>query len=327
MLEPSALPSVQLQPFSPKVEFSVVIGCYFEEQSVDEFHRRLSQTLQSMGRSYEILYVNDGSTDGTFEKLKAIYEQDQHVTAVVDFFKNAGQPNAKTPGVMLAQGSAIVMIDSDLQLDPEELPRLVKEYDAGHDLVSGYRHNRRDPWLRKLPSKIANAIMRHSSHSKMRDFGCTFKIYDARLVRAFEFGPFHPWRPVPVIAMARDIAEVPVTHHPRKYGSSGWTFRKLFAYNMEGLVNLSERPFQALSAICFLLGVLFIARVAIGFLTPFSILPQITNGLLLNAWAIGLLMTLAVLALIGEFVIRSFLTLQRKPAFAIREIQRRDPPA
>ncbi len=308
------------------VEFSIVVGCYFEEKSIHEFHARLSKTLEGTGRSYEIIFVNDGSTDGTLDCLKEIFRKDEHAAAVIDLMKNSGQANAKTPGIAVARGKAIVLIDSDLQLDPEELPTLIEKYDEGYDLVTGFRKDRTDPLVRKLPSKLANAIMRKATDTEIRDFGCTFKIYDGRLVRAFEFGPFKPWRSVPVISMAGRIAEVPVSHHARKYGKSGWTFRKLFAYNMESLVNVSDRPFQLLSLACVVLATLLVLRVAGSFVMPQQILPRVTTGLLLNAWAIGLLATLAVLAMIGEFVIRNFVILQRKPAYVIRETVIRDAP-
>lgn len=314
------------EPFQCDVDFSVVVSCYFEEQSIDLFYQRLSRTLQATGRSFELIFVNDGSTDGTFQRLEQIFDADPQVTAIVDLFKNAGQSNAKTPGVMLARGKAIVMIDSDLQLDPEELPQLIDFYDRGNDIVSGYRKVRHDPLYRRLPSLLANLIMRRASKSNLRDFGCTFKIYEGRLVRAFNFGPFNPWRPLPVIAQAGRIAEVAVNHHRRRFGQSGWTFRKLFAYNMENLVCLSERPFQFLGVLCFLLACLLVIRVGLAFVVPFSVLPRVTTGLLLNVGIIGLLATLSVLAAIGEFVIRNFIALQKRPAFIIRRVQRREGP-
>jgi len=307
----------------PEVDFSVIITCYFEEQSIDIFYERLSNTLKTLGRSYEIIFINDGSTDRTFEKLRRIFDSDNHVTAVIDLFKNTGQLNAKTPGIMIAKGKAMVTIDSDLQLDPEELPRLVSEYDKGYDIVVGYREKRSDSLIRKLPSKIANVIMRKASKTKLRDFGCTFKIFDMRLVRGFEFGPFKPWRAVPVIAQALRIAEVPISHHSRPFRKSGWTFRKLFAYNMENMVNLSERPFQILGVLCLGIALVGILRLAVEMIFPISILPGVTPGLLLNVFVIGFLTILAVLAAIGEFVIRNFIKLQNAPAFIIREIYKR----
>jgi len=306
--------------YEPTVDFSIIISCYYEEQSIYEFYERLSNTLHSMGRSYEIIFVNDGSTDKTFEKLKAIFDSDPNVTMVVDFFKNAGQGNAKTPGIIAAKGKAVVLIDSDLQLDPEELPLLVAKYDEGYDIVSGYRKNRKDPVFRKLFSLIANIIMRKASNSNLRDFGCTYKIYDGRLVRAFAFGPFKPWRPMPVIANAGRIAEVPVSHHPRKYGKSGYTFKKLFKYNMENIVNLSERPFQIVALFCLFLSLLFVLRILLSRLFDFAFLSKVTPGLLLNAIVASSLFILSVVCAIGELVIRNFGVLQKKPAYIIREI-------
>jgi glycosyltransferase involved in cell wall biosynthesis len=322
----SARPEPALPPAlvsrRPDLDLSVVITCHYEEKSIDEFHKRLSGTLEALGRPYEILFVNDGSTDGTWRRLRAIFEADPRVSAVIDLYKNTGQANAATPGMMLARGRGIVLMDSDLQLDPEELPRLVAEWDAGHDIVTGYRPDRRDSASRKLPSRIANAIMRRASQTSLRDFGCTYKIYDGALVRGFEFGPFKPWRPVPVIAAAGRIAEVPVTHHERRYGQSGWTFRKLFAYNMENMVNLSERVFQYVGGFCLALALLFALRIAVSFVADTSILDT-TPGLILNVVIAGTLFSVAVLSAIGEFVVRNFITLQRKPAFVVREILRR----
>jgi glycosyltransferase involved in cell wall biosynthesis len=312
-----------LDPYQPALDFSVVISCYFEEKSIDEFHQRLSSTLETMGRSYEIIFVNDGSDDRTWEKLETIFEKDPKVSAIVDLYKNAGQANAKTPGIMIGRGKAFVLMDSDLQLDPEELPSLVAKYDEDYDIVSGYRKERRDPLSRKLPSKIANMIMRKASNSAIRDFGCTYKIYDGRLVRGFAFGPFKPWRSVPVIAKAKRIAEVAVTHRPRKHGKSGWTFQKLFAYNMENLVNISTRPFQILGAACLALAVLFFLRIATAWLLPVSILRIVTPGLLLNVSIFSLLVIVAILCIIGEFVIRIFVKSHQEPAFIVRSLRTR----
>lgn len=311
-----------LLPREPACELSAVISCYYEERSIDEFYGRLSAALRSLGRSYELIFVNDGSTDGTFERLRAIFEKDPRVSAVVDLFRNAGQANAQTPGVMLARGRAILLMDSDLQLDPEELPRLVEQYDDGYDIVSGYRRDRRDSAARRLPSFLANVIMRRASNTRLRDFGCTFKIYDGTLVRGFEFGPFQPWRPVPVIAAAGRIAEIPVNHHERRYGQSGWTFRKLFSYNLENIVLLSQRVFQYLGLACVALALLFMARIGVAFLADSSLV-TVTPGLILNALVVSLLLTTAILSALGEFVTRNFAVLQRRPAFVVRTLLRR----
>ncbi|MGD9874724.1 MAG: glycosyltransferase family 2 protein [Kiritimatiellia bacterium] len=308
----------------PVPEFSVIITCYFEEKSIDEFHARLSSAMQKLGRPFEIIFVNDGSTDGTWEHLKAIYEKDSNVTAVIELFRNSGQAAAMVAGFMEASGRNFIFMDSDLQLDPEDLPLLVAKFDEGMDFVSGSRKNRKDSLMRIIPSKIANVIMRRVSNSQLTDFGCTMKIMRNELVRAFHAGPSRNWSLVKVIAQAGRVAEVSVNHHPRKYGKSGWTFRKLFATNMDNLVRLSRRPFQILGLLCLLGALLFIFRVVVGWFLPFSILGDITNGFVLNALIVSLFIVVAILCAIGEFVIRSFLALQRDPIYIVKEILKKE---
>jgi len=305
-------------------EFSLVVSCYFEERTIEEFHRRALAALEATGRSFEIILVNDGSADGTWNKLEAIFERDPRVRAVLDLFANAGQQAAVTAGLQEARGDAIILLDSDLQLAPEELPRLVEVYDRGYDLVSGYRENRKDSLFRVLPSKLANIIMRRASRSTLRDFGCTFKIYNARLLRAFQFGAHHVFSNVDVISRITRYTETPVTHFPRPHGKSGWTFRKLWTYNMENLVKLSQTPFQWLALACILASLVFFLRIGAGFFSGFGILRQVTPGLLLNVQVAAVLLLLAVLALIGEFTIRSFLSLRKTPAYIVRARRARD---
>ncbi len=300
-------------------EFSALITCYFEAESIGRFHEKLSKALAGLGRSYEIILVNDGSTDATWQKIKDLFDKDPKITVALDLFKNSGQQAAITAALNEARGRAFILLDSDLQLDPAELPMLVAEYDKGFDVVSGYRQNRRDSFWRILPSKIANMIMRRASQSRFRDFGCTFKIYNADLVRAFDFGPHRIFSNVDCIAAAQRQCEVPVTHYPRPYGQSGWTFRKLWAYNMDNIVRLTQRPFQILAVLCVIASGLFALRILSGFILPFKIMGEVTTGLLLNALFLVFLALLAVLSMIGEFTIRSFTTLHRIPAYIVRE--------
>lgn len=299
-------------------ELSIVIACYFEERSIDEFHRRLSAALEGTGRSYEIIFVNDGSTDGTFPHLEAIFARDESVSSVIDLFKNSGQAAAVTAGCCVARGRVFVFIDSDLQLDPEELPLLLAEYDKGYDVVSGYRADRQDPWFRTAASRLAAAVVRHAAQTTMRDLGCVFKIMNGRIVRAFEPGPFKPLRLPALIAAAQRQREIPVTHHARRHGESGWTLTKLFSFAVENLVAVSERPFQMLSLVLLSLSLLFAARLLVALIVPFTILPEITHGLLLTGMIVSFLIIVGVSASIGEYVIRSYLMLEGRPAYIVR---------
>ena len=141
-----------------------------------------------------------------------------------------------------------------------------------------------------------------------------------KLVRGFQFGPFKPWRLVPVISKAGRISEVAVGHHERRFGQSGWTLKKLFDYNMENMVHLSERPFQILGIFCLFFAFLFGTRLLIETLFPIQILPRVTTGLLLNVLIIGILSIISILATTGEFIIRNFIKLENHPSFIVREM-------
>lgn len=306
------------------IEFSVVISCYYEEKSICEFHQRLKETLEITGRSYEIIFVNDGSTDGTWEKLQEIYNKDERVYAIINLYRNSGQQAGVTAGVMEARGKAIILIDSDLQLAPEDLPKLIEKYDEGYDIVSGYRIQRRDSVMRKIPSRIANWIMRKSSGIPLTDFGCTYKIYRADLVHAFEYGPFNIFRTADVVSRAGRCVEVPVQHFPRPYGKSGYTFWRLWQYNMDNLVRMSPRLFQWMAILCLFFGFLFFIRIVSAFFLDYRIMKEITPGLILNVVLFSLLVIVGILSIIGEFAMRSFLALYRIPAFIVREKWKRN---
>ena len=299
-------------------EFSIVTSCYFEEKSLPEFYSRLSKTMQSLDRSYEIIFVNDGSADRTFEILKSFYDTDENITTIIDLFKNSGQLAALTAGLACARGKSIIFIEGDLQLDPEDIPKLIKKYEEGYDIVSGYREHRQDALIRKLPSKIANMIMRKVSNSHLSDFGCMSKIVNGDLVRAFEYGPRKIFLPAYLIAKAGKVVEIPVNHHPRRYGKSGYNFKKLFAYNMENVVGMSQAPFQILSISCLFLALLFILRCIIAIFFEFQLLSEVKLGLILNMQVIIFLSLASVLSIIGELVIRNFMVLRKDPSYIIK---------
>lgn len=301
-------------------EFSVVITCFYEEDSIEEFHERLTRSLSKIGRSFEIIFVNDGSEDRTFEKLKSIFENDPNVSTVIDLFRNAGQVCAMSAGIAHARGEHFVFMDSDLQLDPEELPLLFLEFDKGNDIVSGFRKTRRDPIFRRSASWFANVIMRKVSGHRLSDFGCTFKVYNGSLVRAFGFGPFKKWKTAYVFAQARQVSEVAVTHHPRKYGDSGWTIKKLQHFFFDHLVGVSRQPFQFIGIVCITVAFLFFLRIVLAWTVPIRILPEVTPGLILNAVAGFFLVLVGILAAIGEYVMRVFVASQKDPIYVIREI-------
>ena len=304
--------------------FSVLVSCYYEEKSIAEFMERLIGAIVASGRHIEIVAVNDGSTDGTFARLEDLFHKHEQIGAVVDLFRNSGQAAGLTAAAQYARGEHYVLLDSDLQLDPEELPQLLNKFEEGFDVVSGYRERRRDPWQRLVYSKIANVIMRRASGKTLRDFGCTFKVYDGRIIRAFKLGPHKVLNQIELISAAATVAETPVSHHERKFGRSGWTLRKLLDLNTDHVLDLSRRPFQYLGFATTLGALALVLRIVLDPWIGSVILPEVSHGLLLNAVAITLLVTVAIQALTGELVLRSFTSLRRKPAYIVRRLLRRN---
>src|SRR5919201_329213 len=188
------------RPHDPP-QLSVVIPLYNEEATLDELYRRLTAVLAAFGRSYEIIFVDDGSVDGTYFAMCALGAADPAVR-LVKLARNYGQTAALVAGFDRSTGEAIVAMDGDLQHAPEDLPRLVAKLDEGYDVVSGWRERRVDSyWTRRLPSRVANWLIAKLSGVALHDFGTTFKAYRASIVKGIDlYGDLH--RFIPALASA-----------------------------------------------------------------------------------------------------------------------------
>ncbi len=201
-----------------KKMISVVIPAYNERENIPILYEKLTKVLD---RDYEIIFVDDGSKDGTFEVLKDIAQKDKQVK-VIRFKRNYGQTAAMYAGFQHARGDVIITMDADLQNDPEDIPLLLKKLEEGYDLVSGWRKDRKDPFLsRKLPSVIANWIISKVTGVYLHDYGCTLKAYRSELLKELElYGDMHRFLPALTKRQGAKIAEIVVRHHPRLYGKS-----------------------------------------------------------------------------------------------------------
>ena len=200
---------------------SVVIPAYNEEENIPVLYKKLKEVLDSLGEDYEVLFVDDGSVDGTAKILKGIAEKDKKVR-VIRFRRNYGQTAAIYAGFEYARGDIIITMDADLQNDPEDIPRLLEKIGEGYDIVSGWRKDRKDPFLsRKLPSKIANWIISKVTGVELHDYGCTLKAYRSEIAKRYRlYGDMHRFLPALAKRFGARITEIPVRHHPRLYGRS-----------------------------------------------------------------------------------------------------------
>lgn len=208
-------------------EISLVIPLYNEVESLPELHGSLVASLRPYVDRCEVIFVDDGSTDGSFDVLKTLREQDKRVK-IVRFRSNQGKAVALAAGFREAKGEVIVTLDADLQDDPKEIPRFLQKLDEGYDLVSGWKATRRDPWLRRLLSAIFNRVTTRLTGVDLHDLNCGFKAYRRSVVHELRlYGELH--RFIPVLAGWRGfrITEIKVEHHPRKYGRSRYGVERI----------------------------------------------------------------------------------------------------
>jgi glycosyltransferase involved in cell wall biosynthesis len=210
------------------VELSIVIPLYNEEPNVAPLHAELSRTLASMHVAHEVLVIDDGSTDGTFEILRRIQATDPCVR-VVRFTRNFGQTAALAAGFAYARGQFVVTFDGDLQNDPEDIPRLLAIARA-HDAVCGWRKDRKDDFLtRYVPSVVANALISVVSGVRVHDIGCSLKIFRATVVKPLKLTPgMHRYLPALASQLGGRVTEVVVNHRPRRFGQSKYGLSRTF---------------------------------------------------------------------------------------------------
>ena len=200
---------------------SIVVPVYNEEENVRPLFEKIQAVCETIGVAYEVLFVDDGSRDETFAVLSELSKQEPQL-AVVRFQKNAGQTAAMAAGFEFAQGQRIVSMDGDLQNDPNDIPKLLEKLDEGYDLVCGWRKERQDKFLtRRVPSMVANWIIGKVTRVPIHDNGCSLKAYRASVIKQVSlYGEMHRFIPAMSTVAGARIAEIVVTHHPRRFGKS-----------------------------------------------------------------------------------------------------------
>ena len=220
--------------FMPQV--SVVVPVYNEAESLQALHDGLDQSLAQLDRPYEIIYVDDGSRDASFEILAGFAAADDSVK-VVRFRRNFGQTAAMTAGMDAARGEVIVPLDADGQNDPKDIVRLLEKIDEGYDVVSGWRKKRQDHIWRKIPSRVANGLISRVTGVPLHDYGCSLKAYRASILKDVSlYGEMHRFIPAYAFMAGGKVTEIPVDHHPRVAGQSKYGFGRIQKVALDLLV-------------------------------------------------------------------------------------------
>ena len=308
-------------------QISVVVPVLNEEGSVEKLARQLVDVLERAGRSFEVLFVDDGSTDRTLDILKEAHRLDGRVK-VLSFRKNFGQTAAIAAGFDFAKGEIVVTIDGDLQNDPEDIPRLVEKVEEGYDLVSGWRRKRRDPFFsRRLPSLIANWLISHITGVKLHDYGCTLKAFRHDVVKNVSlYGEMHRFIPAIASGMGVSVAELPVNHYPRLTGKSKYgIFRTvkvvLDLITVKFLLSYSTRPIHIFGLFGIGSGALggaflaYLAVIKIFFQMPIGNRPMLLLAIMLVFIGVQFI----TMGLLAELQTRVYHEAQDKATYVLRE--------
>lgn len=317
---------------STRPEISVVVPCYNERDSLDELHDRLQKTLSALGRSWEVIFVDDGSHDGSHARMLDLAAEDPCLR-IVSLRSNFGQTPALQAGFDHARGRIVIAMDGDLQHAPEDIPRFLAKIDEGFDVVSGWRERRPERWLsRRLPSKCANLAMRYLSGVPLRDFGTTFKAYRREVLREVHlYGEFH--RFIPVLARERgaSIAEIPIRCGVRANGASNYGIGRTFTVFFDlirlfFLTRYLNRPLQFFGSIgggMAAVGVTIEAwLVYLKYVHGLPLLEYRAPLFLFGAVLIIVGVQLLVLGLLGELVVRVYHTLRGTSIYSLRGDER-----
>lgn len=314
-------------PTWPRPTVSIVIPLLNEAENILPLYQGLRAAMDQGGWIWEVIFVDDGSTDTTFQLLQELHEQDDHVR-VLRLRRNFGQTAALAAGFNAALGPTIVSLDGDLQNDPQDIARLVEKLEQGYDAVSGWRVHRQESfWLRRLPSRLANWLISHTTGVHLHDYGCTLKAYRAELVKELRlYGEMHRFIPALMWGNGGRIAELPVQHRPRLHGRSKYgisrTVRVLLdLITVKFCLTSMTKPLQFFGLIGLLTSgtgmatCVYLACLRLFWGYPLADRPFLLLGILLVVIGVQFL----CVGILAEIQIRTYHESSQKPTYAIRE--------
>ena len=308
------------------IDLSVVIPVCNEVDNLQTLYDHLGPVLEALGKSWEVLFVDDGSSDGSTELLALLAEGDERVHLLA-FVRNFGQTAALAAGFEHARGEVIVPLDADLQNDPDDIAALLAKLEEGYDVVSCWRKNRQDPWLtRVLPSRVANSLISLISGVRLHDYGCTLKAYRREILSHIRlYGEMHRFIPVFASWAGARVAEIPVRHHPRCRGHSKYGFRRTFKVvldliTVKFLGSYSTKPmylFGGLGLASFLGGFL-LSAVTLYNKFALGVKAHRNPLLLLSIFLFAAGLQFVLFGLMAELIVRTYHESQGKPTYILR---------
>ena len=310
------------------MKLSVVIPIYNEEENVNLLYDELKSVLKTIEHEHEIVFIDDGSSDASLSLLEKIQEQDKNVV-VVSFRRNFGQTAAMSAGFDYATGDVIVTMDGDMQNDPHDIPIFLQKMEEGYELVSGWRHDRQDPFLnRRLPSMIANKIISVVTGVHLHDYGCTLKTFRKEITQGIRlYGEMHRFIPAIASGVGGKITEVKANHRPRRFGTSKYGISRtlrvvLDLMTVKFLLSYATRPIHVFGTLGLLSGGSgFLIALIMTVQRMFFDIPMANRPLLLLAILLILMgMQFIYMGLLGELQVRTYHESQKKPIYVVRRV-------
>lgn len=309
------------------MNFSVVVPVYNEVDNLPSMHAAITSALK--GLQYQLVYVDDGSQDGSDKVLEGFATQDPARTLVVQFRRNFGQTPAIAAGIDHASGEVIVLIDADLQEDPADIPLLLGKIEEGYDVVSGWRRERKDSFLtRTLPSRMANSLISAVTGVHLHDYGCTLKAYRREVLQGFRlYGEMHRFIPAYAASVGAKIVEVPVTHRPRTRGKTKYGLERtlkvvLDLFTVKFLLSYANKPIYLFGGVG--IGLLGLSSLSLAVLLLRRIFlneHMIRSPMLLMSTMLFILGVQSIMmGLIAELLARTYHESQEKPTYTIRRV-------
>ncbi len=310
------------------MKLSIVIPIFNEEENLPLIYEEVKGVLEGMGVEHEILFVDDGSIDNSLNIIRAIQNNDPSVIGV-SFRKNFGQTAAMSAGFDYATGDVIVTMDGDLQNDPHDIPHMIEKIGEGYDVVTGWRHDRKDAFInRKLPSIIANKIISWTTKVSLHDYGCTLKAFRREVIKNIKlYGEMHRFIPAIASGMGISFTEIKVNHRPRRFGTSKYGISRtirviLDLITVKFLLSYATRPIQVFGLLGFVSGsVGFLIALVMTVQRQFFGVPLADRPLLFLAILLIFVgIQFVSLGLIAELQARTYHESQQKPVYYVREV-------
>ena len=309
------------------MNLSLIVPVYNEQDNLPMLFEAITESMNSLGKSWEVIFVDDGYQDNSLPVLSAHAEKDPEHVRVISFRRNFGQTPAIAAGLDYSQGDIIVLLDADLQNDPRDIPMLLEKLDEGYDLVSGWRKQRKDNAItRNFPSMLANKLISWVTGVELHDYGCTLKAYRRPVLEGFRlYGEMHRFIPVFANSVGARITEVVVNHRPRRFGKTKYGLERtakviLDLFTVKFLVSYSSKPIYLFGGTGGLLMILSAVIMIYLFIRRIFFLVGVTGSPLFQTSVMFFILGFQsmLMGLIAELLVRTYHESQRKPTYTVR---------